>query len=178
MSSARRFPARTAKDEKKGSAEALLFFYMELVNEDELSVNSSARRLTIKSQNDILLWNSYSLIFSERRQTMLKLRSIVKDYQAGDATVHALRGVSLNFRESEFVAILGHSGCGKTTLLNIIGGLEMATRCIWPPDIWLGFLYICSPRPTFLSASIARALRSAGATPESVSASSTFCSTL
>ena len=58
---------------------------------------------------------------------MLKLRSIVKDYQAGDATVHALRGVSLNFRESEFVAILGHSGCGKTTLLNIIGGLDHYT---------------------------------------------------
>ena len=58
---------------------------------------------------------------------MLKLQRIVKDYQAGDATVHALRGVSLQFRESEFVAILGHSGCGKTTLLNIIGGLDHYT---------------------------------------------------
>ena len=58
---------------------------------------------------------------------MLKLQQIVKDYQAGDATVHALRGVSLTFRESEFVAILGHSGCGKTTLLNIIGGLDHYT---------------------------------------------------
>ena len=55
---------------------------------------------------------------------MLKLQRIVKDYQAGDTTVHALRGVSLQFRESEFVAILGHSGCGKTTMLNIIGGLD------------------------------------------------------
>ena len=59
---------------------------------------------------------------------MLKLQQIVKDYQAGDTTVHALRGVSLNFRESEFVAILGHSGCGKTTLLNIIGGLDHYTN--------------------------------------------------
>ena len=58
---------------------------------------------------------------------MLKLQQIVKDYQAGDTTVHALRGVSLQFRESEFVAILGHSGCGKTTLLNIIGGLDHYT---------------------------------------------------
>ena len=58
---------------------------------------------------------------------MLKLQQIVKDYQAGDATVHALRGVSLQFRESEFVAILGHSGCGKTTMLNIIGGLDHYT---------------------------------------------------
>ena len=58
---------------------------------------------------------------------MLKLQQIVKDYRAGDTTVHALRGVSLQFRESEFVAILGHSGCGKTTLLNIIGGLDQYT---------------------------------------------------
>ena len=93
----------------------------------ELSVNSSAHTLTEKSQNDILLWNSYSFISSERRQDMLKLQQIVKDYQAGDTTVHALRGVSLQFRESEFVAILGHSGCGKTTLLNIIGGLDQYT---------------------------------------------------
>ena len=55
---------------------------------------------------------------------MLKLQQIVKDYQAGDTTVHALRGVSLQFRENEFVAILGHSGCGKTTLLNVMGGLD------------------------------------------------------
>ena len=59
---------------------------------------------------------------------MLKLQQIVKDYQAGDTTVHALRGVSLQFRESEFVAILGHSGCGKTTMLNIIGGLDHYTK--------------------------------------------------
>ena len=55
---------------------------------------------------------------------MLKLVSIKKDYTVGDFTVHALKGVDLGFREHEFVAILGHSGCGKTTLLNIIGGLD------------------------------------------------------
>ena len=87
--------------------------FYQVVNKDELSVNSSPRPLTVKSQNDILLWNSYSFISSERRQTMLKLQRIVKDYQAGDTTVHALRGVSLQFRESEFVAILGHSGCAE-----------------------------------------------------------------
>ena len=58
---------------------------------------------------------------------MLKLTQIVKDYRLGDTDVHALRGVSLSFRESEFVAILGPSGCGKTTLLNIIGGLDRYT---------------------------------------------------
>ena len=55
---------------------------------------------------------------------MLKLVSIKKDYTVGDFSVHALKGVDLSFREHEFVAVLGHSGCGKTTLLNIIGGLE------------------------------------------------------
>ncbi|MBQ3951061.1 MAG: ATP-binding cassette domain-containing protein, partial [Oscillospiraceae bacterium] len=58
---------------------------------------------------------------------MLKLENITKDYRVGDMTVHALRGVSLEFRRSEFVAVLGHSGCGKTTLLNIIGGLDRYT---------------------------------------------------
>ena len=58
---------------------------------------------------------------------MLTLREIRKDYLAGESTVHALKGVDLDFRESEFVAILGHSGCGKTTLLNIIGGLDQYT---------------------------------------------------
>ncbi|MBR5782598.1 MAG: ABC transporter ATP-binding protein/permease [Clostridia bacterium] len=55
---------------------------------------------------------------------MLTLKKICKDYQAGSTVVHALRDVSLQFRESEFVSILGPSGCGKTTMLNIIGGLD------------------------------------------------------
>ena len=60
-------------------------------------------------------------------QAILKLDKITKDYKVADTAVHALRGVSLNFRKKEFVAILGHSGCGKTTLLNIIGGLDHYT---------------------------------------------------
>ena len=58
---------------------------------------------------------------------MLRLKQIVKDYTAGDSTVHALRGITLDFRKQEFVAVLGPSGCGKTTLLNIIGGLDQYT---------------------------------------------------
>ena len=58
---------------------------------------------------------------------MLELKNIVKDYEAGSTTVRALKGISISFRESEFVAILGQSGCGKTTLLNIIGGLDRYT---------------------------------------------------
>ena len=55
---------------------------------------------------------------------MLELRNVKKDYPAGSGVVHALRGIDLQFRKSEFVAILGQSGCGKTTMLNIIGGLD------------------------------------------------------
>ncbi len=55
---------------------------------------------------------------------MLKLENIHKTYKTGNTSVEALKGVSLEFRKSEFVSILGQSGCGKTTLLNVIGGLD------------------------------------------------------
>ncbi|MDE5618533.1 MAG: ABC transporter ATP-binding protein, partial [Clostridia bacterium] len=58
---------------------------------------------------------------------MLRLESVVKDYKTGDNTVRALNGVSLEFRRNEFVSVLGASGCGKTTLLNIVGGLDRYT---------------------------------------------------
>ena len=58
---------------------------------------------------------------------MLKLSNIVKEYPTGDEKVVALNDVNIEFRKSEFVSILGHSGCGKTTLLNIIGGLDQYT---------------------------------------------------
>ena len=59
---------------------------------------------------------------------MLELKNIKKDYPAGDGTVHALKGISLKFRDNDFVSILGPSGCGKTTMLNIIGGLDQYTE--------------------------------------------------
>ena len=55
---------------------------------------------------------------------MLQLTDIVKTYKTGGSEVQALRGVSIAFRQNEFVSVLGPSGCGKTTLLNIIGGLD------------------------------------------------------
>ena len=60
-------------------------------------------------------------------ENMLELKNIVKDYSTGNNVVHALKGIDLKFRKNEFVAILGQSGCGKTTMLNIIGGLDHAT---------------------------------------------------
>ena len=58
---------------------------------------------------------------------MLKLKNITKEYVSGDSKVEALKGISIEFRKNEFVSILGQSGCGKTTLLNIIGGLDRYT---------------------------------------------------
>ncbi len=58
---------------------------------------------------------------------MLTLKGITKDYITGSTKVEALKGVSLDFRKAEFVSVLGQSGCGKTTLLNIIGGLDKYT---------------------------------------------------
>ena len=66
------------------------------------------------------------LFFNKIRKgdKMLKLNNIKKDYKTGDFIQHALKGISISFRENEFVAVLGPSGSGKTTLLNIIGGLD------------------------------------------------------
>lgn len=55
---------------------------------------------------------------------MIQIKNICKTYTTGTFTQKALDGVSLNFRESEFVAILGPSGSGKTTMLNVLGGLD------------------------------------------------------
>lgn len=59
---------------------------------------------------------------------MLQLKNITKNYISGDTTVQALKGINITFRENEFVSILGQSGCGKTTMLNIIGGLDRYTE--------------------------------------------------
>ncbi len=58
---------------------------------------------------------------------MLQLKDITKVYGEGETQVHALKGVNLTFPESGIVSILGQSGCGKTTMLNIIGGLDKYT---------------------------------------------------
>ena len=59
---------------------------------------------------------------------MLELKNIKKQYKMLDGEItNALNGVSIKFRQSEFVSILGPSGCGKTTLLNIVGGLDKYT---------------------------------------------------
>lgn len=69
------------------------------------------------------------LFLKEQKEdgNLLSLKNITKNYVMGDSEVHALKGISIDFRENEFVSILGQSGCGKTTMLNIIGGLDRYT---------------------------------------------------
>lgn len=66
-------------------------------------------------------------IFELEVNILLECKNLVKDYQTSNEVVHALKGVSVTFRDNEFVSILGQSGCGKTTFLNIIGGLDHYT---------------------------------------------------
>jgi len=61
------------------------------------------------------------------RESILSLRDVVKTYEMGAETVHALSGVSLDIAQNEYVAIMGPSGSGKSTLMNIIGCLDVPT---------------------------------------------------
>ena len=65
---------------------------------------------------------------------LVRLEGVSKEYEVGDATVYALRGVSLDIPEGQFVVLLGPSGSGKTTLLNLVGGLDAPSR----GRIWVG----------------------------------------
>jgi putative ABC transport system ATP-binding protein len=61
-------------------------------------------------------------------KTIIKIKSLKKDYHVGEVTVHALRGVDMEIQEGEFVAVMGVSGSGKSTMLNILGCLDIPSK--------------------------------------------------
>lgn len=71
--------------------------------------------------------NGLNLGFSEEKPTLISLKNITKVFGEGEMRVQVLRGVNLDIREGEFLVILGESGCGKSTMLNIIGGMDQPT---------------------------------------------------
>ena len=71
--------------------------------------------------------NGLNLGFSEEKPTLISLRDVTKIFGSGETKVQVLKGVNLDIREGEFLVILGESGCGKSTMLNIIGGMDQPT---------------------------------------------------
>lgn len=68
-----------------------------------------------------------NLGFAEEKKSIISLRGVTKVFGQGDTQIHILKGVNLDVREGEFLVILGESGCGKSTMLNIIGGMDQLT---------------------------------------------------
>ena len=68
-----------------------------------------------------------NLGFAEEKKAIISLRNVTKTFGTGDAQIQILKGVNLDVREGEFLVILGESGCGKSTMLNIIGGMDQLT---------------------------------------------------
>ena len=68
-----------------------------------------------------------NLGFAEEKKVILSLRGVTKTYGAGETAIQILKGVNLDVRDGEFLVILGESGCGKSTMLNIIGGMDQLT---------------------------------------------------
>ena len=68
-----------------------------------------------------------NLGFAEERKAILSLRDVTKTFGSGETEIQILKGVNLDVREGEFLVILGESGCGKSTMLNIIGGMDQLT---------------------------------------------------
>jgi putative ABC transport system ATP-binding protein len=83
---------------------------------------------TVQRQQPVIDLAGRSVLTPPLARPVIELDHIHKTYTMGDVDVHALRGISLTIREGEFVAIMGTSGSGKSTTMNIIGCLDRPTK--------------------------------------------------
>ena len=64
---------------------------------------------------------------TEDKEILISLRNVTKDFPSGDSVLHVLRGINLDIYKNEFLVVLGESGCGKSTMVNIIAGMDNLT---------------------------------------------------
>ncbi|MBQ8040776.1 MAG: ATP-binding cassette domain-containing protein [Lachnospiraceae bacterium] len=94
-----------------------------LYDDDDVELSETLAMLTAIAVDA----RGLNLGFAEEKPILLSLRNITKKFGSGETEVQVLRGVNLDIREGEFLVILGESGCGKSTMLNIIGGMDQPT---------------------------------------------------
>ncbi len=95
-----------------------------LYDDDDVELSETLAMLTAIAVDA----RGLNLGFAEEKPILLSLRGITKSFGHGETKVQVLRGVNLDIREGEFLVILGESGCGKSTMLNIIGGMDQPTE--------------------------------------------------
>ncbi len=94
-----------------------------LFDDDDISLCENLAMLTAIAVDG----NGLNLGFSEEKKSIISLKNVTKTFGSGETELQVLKGVNLDIREGEFLVILGESGCGKSTMLNIIGGMDQLT---------------------------------------------------
>lgn len=94
-----------------------------LYNDDDVELCENLAMLTAIAIDD----KGLNLGFVKEKKTILSLQNVTKTYGSGESAIKILKGVNLEVQEGEFLVILGESGCGKSTMLNIIGGMDQLT---------------------------------------------------
>lgn len=94
-----------------------------LYNDDDVNLCENLAMLTAIALDG----RGLNLGFTESKKSIISLRDVTKTFGSGENQLQVLKGVNLDIREGEFLVILGESGCGKSTMLNIIGGMDQLT---------------------------------------------------